>query len=196
MLFGCDENPSSEIDNKTVIKYNIIEPGNGIYVIKEKGLAKDEVQGENYEAVYYDGEDIIKVERYDKSGKLTDDFSVAAVTSFEYDESNRVKYLRYFDKDGSNWEDNTFGYWSIEYIYDENNQVRMEIYRDGESKFLKVPRDNMGNIAKVNFLAPVLTYEYLEEGIRIKALDQNFNLLKEIVGEKPCIPFIDCGENF
>ena len=195
MLNGCKEDSSKEFVNQTRIQYNIIEPGNGIYVIKKKGLNKDEVEGENFEAVYFDRENIVKVERHDKNGKLTDDFSVAAITSFEYDDSNRVKYLRYFDKNGNNWEDNIFGYWSIEYIYDEIGRVRMEIYRDAKSKFLKVPRDNMGNIAKVNFIAPVLTYEYLEEGIKIKALDQNFNLLKEIVGDKPCIPFIDCGEN-
>ncbi|MDX1700685.1 MAG: hypothetical protein R3250_08715, partial [Melioribacteraceae bacterium] len=149
LLLGCEEDTIREIADQTTIEYNIIEPANGIYVIKNKDLSKSEVEGENYEAVYYNGDNIIRVERYDKDGKLTDDFFVAAVTSLEYDDSSRVKYLRYFDKDGKRWEDNTFGYWSIEYIYDENNQVRMEIYRDAESKFLEVPRDNKGNIAKV-----------------------------------------------
>jgi hypothetical protein len=195
LLYACKEESKSDLKNQTEIKYNVIEPANGIYIIKEKDLPHSKVRGKNHEVVHYDNGKIFKVERYDQDGKLTDDFSVAAVTSFEYDDNNRVKYLRYFDKDGNNWEDNTFGYWSIEYIYDESNKVRMEIYRDADSKFLSVPRDNMGNIAKVNFISPVLTYEYLEEGIRIKALDQNFNLLKEIVGDKPCIPFIDCGDN-
>ena len=103
--------------------------------------------------------------------------------------------MRYFDKDGRKWEDDVFGYWSVEYIYDEKDRVRMEIYRDAESRFLEVPRDNSGNIAKINFLAPVLSYEYIDNKLRIKALDQNFNLLKEVLGDKPCIPFIDCGEN-
>ena len=69
----------------------------------------------------------------------------------------------------------------------------MEIYRDENYKFLNVPRDDSGNIAKIDFLAPVLTYEYLGDALKIKALDQNFNLLKEVVGDKPCVPFIDCG---
>jgi len=71
----------------------------------------------------------------------------------------------------------------------------MEIYRDAESKFLEVPRNINGEIVKKDFLAPVLTYEYLDDKLRIKALDKNFNLLKEVVGDKPCVPFIDCGEN-
>ena len=92
------------------------------------------------------------------------------------------------------WEDDIFGYWSIEYIYDETGRVRMEIYRDAEFKFLRVPRNMSGDIAKKNFIAPILTYEYNNDTLKIKAFDENFNLLKEAIGDKPCIPFIDCGE--
>ena len=192
-LLSCIEK-SDSAENYDSIKYNLVEPGTDIYVIKEKNVAEDKTRNKNFEAVYFQGDRPVKIERYDESGKLTDAFSVSAVTKLEYDGEGRVKYLKYFDKNGTRWEDDVFGYWSIEYIYDENNRVRMEIYRDAESRFLEVPMDNSGTIAKINFLAPVLAYEYIGNKLKIKALDQNFNLLKEVYGDKPCIPFIDCGE--
>ena len=190
---------SCSIDEKnnsnSSVKYNIIEPGNGIYAIIEKNVNKSKTDNKNFETVYYQNNKIVRIERYNSAGILTDEFAVAAVTVLEYNTQGNVKYLKYFDKNGNHSEDEVFGYWSIEYIYDEQNKVRMEIYRDKDSKFLEVPRDNSGNIAKVNFLSPILTYEYSDDKLIIKALDQNFNLLKEVYGEKPCVPFIDCGEN-
>ena len=189
---------SCSIDEKnnsnSSVKYNIIEPGNGIYAIIEKNVNKSKTDNKNFETVYYQNNKIVRIERYNSAGILTDEFAVAAVTVLEYNTQGNVKYLKYFDKNGNHSEDEVFGYWSIEYIYDEQNKVRMEIYRDKDSKFLEVPRDNSGNIAKVNFLSPILTYEYSDDKLIIKALDQNFNLLKEVYGEKPCVPFIDCGE--
>ncbi len=182
-------------DTSYQVKYNIIEPGKGIYAIVEKDVTKTKTKNNNFETVYYDDDKLVKIERYDKSEKLSDKFDVAAVTQLEYNFDGNVKYLKYFDKNGNRSEDEIFGYWSVEYIYDEQNRVRMEIYRDANSKFLEVPRDNSGDIAKVNFLSPILTYEYIDDQIIIKALDQNFNLLKEVYGDKPCVPFIDCGEN-
>jgi hypothetical protein len=193
LAIQCNEKELSNTNYK--VKYNIIEPGNGIYAIVEKDVNKTNAINSNSEAVYYDADKIVKIERYNKSGELTDEFDVAAVTQLEYNLDGNVKYLKYFDKIGNKSEDEIFGYWSVEYIYDEQNRVRMEIYRDADSKFLEVPRDNSGNIAKVNFLSPILTYEYTNDQIIIKALDQNFNLLKEVNGDKPCVPFIDCGEN-
>jgi hypothetical protein len=175
--------------------YNIIEPGNGIYVIAEKNVRKEELQNKSYEAIHMQTDRILKIERFNHQGKLSDNFSVAAVTKFEYDSNGRVKYLRYFDKDGNPGINTEFGYSSIEYIYDDQNRVIMEIYRDANSKLLEIPRDNSGDIAKVNFLSPILAYEYVGNELKIKALDKNLNLLKEVYGDKPCVPFIDCGES-
>ena len=191
--FSCSN--KEELDNKiNEVQFNLIQPQNGIYVILKRNALKYEINDNYYEKITLQNNLPIKIERFDKQGKLTDELSTPAVTAFEYNSNNNVKYLRYFDKNGNNAQDELFGYWSIEYIYDELNRVRMEIYRDSENKFLRVPRDDSGNIAKINFLSPVLTYEYINDKIKIKALDQNFNLLKEVLGDKPCVPFIDCGE--
>lgn len=190
---SCSTDENNNLNSS--LKYNIIEPGNGIYAIIEKNVNKSKTENKNFETVYYQDDKILKIERYNTAGILTDEFDVAAVTVFEYNTQGNVKYLKYFDKNGNHSEDEVFGYWSIEYVYDEQNRVRMEIYRDKDSKFLEVPRDNSGNIAKLNFLSPILTYEYSDDTLIIKALDENFNLLKEVYGDKPCVPFIDCGEN-
>jgi hypothetical protein len=190
---SCSTDENNNLNSS--LKYNIIEPGNGIYAIIEKNVNKSKTENKNFETVYYQDDKILKIERYNTAGILTDEFDVAAVTVFEYNSQGNVKYLKYFDKNGNHSEDEVFGYWSIEYVYDEQNRVRMEIYRDKDSKFLEVPRDNSGNIAKLNFLSPILTYEYSDDTLIIKALDENFNLLKEVYGDKPCVPFIDCGEN-
>ncbi len=190
---SCSTDENNNLNSS--LKYNIIEPGNGIYAIIEKNVNKSKTENKNFETVYYQDDKILKIERYNTAGILTDEFDVAAVTVFEYNSQGNVKYLKYFDKNGNHSEDEVFGYWSIEYVYDEQNRVRMEIYRDKDSKFLEVPRDNSGNIAKLNFLSPILTYEYSDNTLIIKALDENFNLLKEVYGDKPCVPFIDCGEN-
>jgi hypothetical protein len=194
LLTSCiSETNNSEVKER--IQYNLIQPGNGIYVITKKNVEEKQTSNFDFEKVYYENDKKVKIQRYNKKGNLSDDFSVAAVTKFEYDPNGNVKFIKYFDKNNTPAEDDLFGYWSIEYIYDEQNRVRMEIYRDAENKFLTVPRDNSGKIAKINFISPVLTYEYLGDQLKIKALDKNFNLLKEVYGDKPCIPFIDCGEN-
>ncbi|MCP5062656.1 MAG: hypothetical protein GY936_09350 [Ignavibacteriae bacterium] len=193
LLSGCIKEVKKTTDNS--VKYNLIEPGNGIYAIVEKDVSKDRLENNFYEKVYFDEKLLIKIERYNKSSELTDELSVAAITAFEYNSDKKVKQVKYFNSMNQKFVDEDFGYHSIEYIYDEVGRVRMEIYRNANSEFLKVPRDDSGNIAKVDFLSPVLTYEYVEDKLRIKALDQNFNLLKEVVGDKPCVPFIDCGEN-
>jgi hypothetical protein len=173
--------------------YNIIQPQNGIYVILKKGVSKKELLDNFYEKIISENNKPIKIERFDKVGKLTDELSTSAITKFEYNSDGKVHYVKYYNKHSKPAPDKTFGFASIEYIYDELGRVRMEIYRDENFKFLKIPKDEKGNFAKVDFLSPVLTYEYLDNGIKIKALDQNFNLLKEVIGEKPCVPFIDCG---
>ncbi len=71
----------------------------------------------------------------------------------------------------------------------------MEFYKDVNSKFLEIPKDSTGKIIYKNFISPILSFEYLKNKIKIKAFDKNLNLLKESIGNKPCIPFIDCGEN-
>jgi hypothetical protein len=164
-------------------------------VITQKNVEEAVTKNLNFEKIYYEKDKVVKIERYNKNRVLTDDFSVAAITNFEYDPNGNVKFIKYYDKNNIPAENDLFGYWSIEYIYDEQNRVKMEIYRDAESKFLTVPRNNSGEIAKINFISPVLTYEYIGDQLKIKALDKNFNLLKEVYGDKPCIPFIDCGEN-
>ncbi len=194
-LFGCQNDLQKPKVTESTIKYNLIEPANGIYVIIKKNVKKEDLPDNYYEAVYYNNGKISKIERHNKQGDLTDNLSVAAITIFEYNSDENVKYVKYFDKGNKKAVDKKFGYWSIEYIYDEYNRVKMEIYRDADNKFLSVPRDNLGKIVKKDFLAPVLTYEYLGNNLRIKALDKNFNLLKEVLGDKPCVPFIDCGEN-
>jgi len=193
LLSGCIKEVKKTTDNN--VKYNLIEPGNGIYAVVEKDVSEEKLENTFYEKVYFDEKKLIKIERYNKSSELTDELSVAAITTFEYNSENKVKQVKYFNSQNQKSVDEDFGYHSIEYIYDEVGRVRMEIYRNANYEFLKVPRDDSGNIAKVDFLSPVLTYEYIGDKLRIKALDQNFNLLKEVVGDKPCVPFIDCGEN-
>lgn len=194
IMTGCDFNPKTNISTDVKISYNLITPGDGIYAIIEKNISADKIEGNNYEKVYRNKNGIIKLERYNQNRELSDNFSVPAVTKFEYDSDSNVKYIKYYSSSGNPAENEIFGYWSVEYIYDELNRVRIEIYRDSNSEFLTVPRDQNGNIADIDFIAPFLTYEYLENDIKIKAFDQNFNLLKEIIGAKPCIPFIDCGD--
>ncbi|MEE9431000.1 MAG: hypothetical protein V3V16_08175 [Melioribacteraceae bacterium] len=193
LLTACIKEVKKTTDNN--VQYNLIEPGNGIYAIIEKKVTEEKLKNNFYEKIYFDKTLPIRIERYDKSSKLTDKLSVAAITKFEYNSDKKVKRVKYFDSQNKKAVDEEFGYHSIEYIYDELGRVRMEIYRDADSRFLEVPRDDSGNIAKVDFLSPVLTYEYVGDKLKIKALDQNFNLLKEVVGDKPCVPFIDCGEN-
>jgi len=180
-------------DNHTSSSYDLIQPQNGIYAITKKNVGEKELTNNFYEKVTTENNKIIKIERFDKKGILTDELSTSAITQFEYNLNGTVHFVKYFNKKNKPSSDKIFGYASIEYIYDELGRVRMEIYRDKNFKFLKVPKDDKGNIAKVDFLSPVLTYEYLNNELKIKALDQKFNLLKEVIGNKPCVPFIDCG---
>lgn len=176
------------------VRYNIIKPETGIYAIIEKDVNEQKLANNYYEKNYYRNETLHKIERYNLKGQMTDELSVSAITKFEYDSDNNVKFAKYFYINGNKAVDKTFGFHSIEYIYDNLGRVKVELYRDEKFNFLKVPRNNFGEIEKTNFLSAVIVYEYLDNKIIIKALDQNFNLLKEVIGEKPCLPFIDCGE--
>jgi uncharacterized protein YkuJ len=192
LLSSCVED---QVNKKEYKIYNLIEQGSGIYKITNKDVKPSEVKNNPHEEILYINDKIIRIERKNKYGNLTDDFSVPAITKFEYNSDDQVSEIAYFNKDHIRATHNLFRYHKIEYIYDDLNRVTIEIYKDVNSKFLDVPRDSLGNISKENFISPVLTYEYLEDQIRIKAFDKNFALLKEIIGDKPCIPFIDCGEN-
>ncbi len=195
VLSGCIKQNGRSLRRDNTVQYNLIKPGNGIYAIIKKNVDQNETENKPYEKKYFNKNKLLKIERYNSQNKLTDKFSVAAITKFEYDSDNHVKFVKYFDKKNKKATDNNFGFWSIEYIYDYQNRVVMEIYRDAQNKFLEIPRNMKGEIVKKDFLAPILTYEYLGKNFRIKAFDKNFNLLKEVVGSKPCVPFIDCGEN-
>lgn len=195
LLNGCIKQNGTSIQRDNTVRYNLIKPGNGIYAIIKKNVTQKETENKPYEKKYFKKNKLQKIERYNSQNKLTDKFSVAAITKFEYDSNNHVKFVRYFNKENKKATDDNFGFWSIEYIYDYKDRVVMEIYRDAQNKFLEVPRNIKGEIVKKDFLAPILTYEYLGDTLRIKAFDKNFNLLKEVVGNKPCVPFIDCGEN-
>ena len=197
LLPGCvqkDDSPDEEKGKDTKVVYNLIEPNAGIYAVIEKNVDPSQITGRYYEKSYYRNFNLIKIERYDKTGKLNDDLSVSAVTEFEYDSFNRVRFVRYFDKMGKRSTDKFRRFWCIEYIYDELGRVIMEIYRDKEYKLMTVPVDAAGKIQNVEFIPPVLVYKYADdEVITIMAFDEEFNLLKTVKGSRPCIPFIDCG---
>ncbi len=193
IIASCKTNKSNE--ENTDVKFNLIKPSSGIYAVIEKNVPESKTVNHYFEKNTFEKNKLIKVERFDKSGKLTDGLFVPAVTAFEYDAQNRVKYLRYFDKVGRPALNPKFNYSSVEYIYNNAGRVIVEIYRDKDFKLLKVPKDNSGKIKQNGFIAPVLAYIYNNKNLLIKAFDENFNLIKETTGQKPCIPFIDCGEN-
>lgn len=187
-------NSCNSSNEKYIVKYNLIEPQNNIYAVIKNDVTENETKNNFYEKITQQNNKPIRIERCDKNGKLTNNLFVSAITTFEYSKNGNTKFVKYFDKYKKTSHDKKFGYASIEYIYDELNRVQMEIYRDKNYKLLQIPVDALGNITKVDFLSPILVYEYFDFQVRIKAFDQNFNLLKEVVGEKPCIPFIDCGD--
>ncbi len=176
------------------VTYNLIRPSAGIYEVYKKNVEEKETRGSFFEKNIFDGNHLVKIERYDKSGKLTDELFIPAITTFEYDQSGKVKYVKYFDKAGKPAETPKFNYSVIEYVYDSAGRVILEIYRDKNFELLSVPYNKDGGIADINFIAPVLAYLYNDTELTIKAFDKNFNLIKESKGKKPCVPFIDCGE--
>ncbi len=191
VLVSCGNNDTGE---KVGVEYNLIRPSAGIYEVFEKGVSKEKVNGNYFEKNEFRNGKLVKIERYDKSGKLTEDLGVPAVTAFEYDGNGRVKFVRYFDKSEKAAETPKFHYSVIEYVYDSGGNVILEIYRDKNFDLLKVPKDESGKIKNTNFISPVLAYVYNGNKLTIKAFDEKFNLIKETTGKKPCIPFIDCGE--
>lgn len=191
LVFSCsDENTG----NKVKAVYNLIKPSAGIYEVFAKNVDKDKIKGNFYEKQIFENNRLVKIERYNKKGDLTDGLFVPAITVFEYDKDGKVKFVRYLDKNGNAANTPQFGYSVIEYVYGPDGKVIMEIYRDKNFNLLNVPRDENGNIKNVDFISPVLVYLYNGNILKIKAFDKNFNLIKETEGDKPCIPFIDCGE--
>lgn len=181
------------LKEKYTVKYNLVEPKNNIYEIVKNDVDENEIKNNFFEKITLQNDKPLKIERCGKTGKLTDELFAPAVTVFEYYNNGNTKFVKNFDEKLKPLADKKFGYASIEYVYDELSRVRIEIYRDENFKFLQIPTDSTGSITKVDFIAPILVYDYFDFQTRIKAFDQNFNLLKEVVGEKPCIPFIDCG---
>lgn len=192
LLISCSESNNSINEFE---KYNLIESGSGIYSIIKKDVSKELLQNKSFEKLIYQDSLLIKIERYDSTGSLSDNFSVPAITEFTYNRDKMISTLTYFDRNRNKAKDELFGFHSIHYVYDNQKRVKAEFYKDIDGKFLHIPKNIDGDIAKINFIPPILTYEYVEDNIIIKAFDSNFNLLKETNGQKPCIPFIDCGEN-
>lgn len=192
ILFNsCNNEEKDEIKTQ----FNLITPSKVIYSVEKRNVSDKEIKNNYYEKCFYSMNKLIRIERYSPQNTLTDDLSVAAITKFEYDGLGNLRYISYYDKNKNRSNDKIFGYSSIEYVYDELERVKIEIYRDKKLEFLKLPPHYQNNITLQNFLAPILTYEYKNNEVFVKAFDENFNLLKETEGNKPCIPFIDCGEN-
>ncbi|MBK7105036.1 MAG: hypothetical protein IPH62_07120 [Ignavibacteriae bacterium] len=194
IIFASFFNSCNLSNEKNTVKFNLVEPQNNIYEIIKSDVEEKETKNNFHEKISYHNNKPIRIERCDKNGKLTDELFAPAITLFEYDKNENVRLIKYFDKSFKPFTNRNFGFASIEYVYDELNRVRIEIYRDDKFKFLQIPIDTTGSVAMVDFIAPILVYDYFDFQTKIKAFDQNFNLLKEVVGEKPCIPFIDCGD--
>jgi len=193
LLSSC-ENSESNVNNLKVV-FNIVQPSAGIYAIVEKNVPESKTANQYFEKNTYVNGKLIKIERFGKSGKLTDSLFIPAITTFKYDSQNRVVYLRYYDKNRKIASHPKFNYSTVQYIYDEQGRVILEIYRDKNNRLLTVPKDLDGKLLNNSFLPPVLAYVYTDGKTIIKAFDQHFTFLKEMTGKKPCIPFIDCGDN-
>lgn len=193
VLSSCGSNEPNVKKSKVV--FNIIQPSAGIYAIVEKNVPESKTTNHYFEKNTYENNKLVKIERFDKSGKLTDSLFIPAVTTFKYDSQNRVVYLHYYDKNRKIASHPKFNYSTVEYIYDDQGRVIMEIYRDKNNRLLNVPKDENGKLVGGDFLPPVLAYVYTDGKTIIKAFDKNFSFLKETTGKKPCIPFIDCGKN-
>ena len=193
VLSSCGSEENKQSDLKVV--FNILQPSAGIYAIVEKDVPNEKITNQYFEKNTYENNKLVKIERFDKSGKLTDSLFIPAVTTFKYDSQNRVVYLHYYDKNRKIASHPKFNYSTIEYIYDEKGRVILEIYRDKNNRLLTIPKDFDEKLLNNSFLPPVLAYVYTDGKTIIKAFDKNFTFLKETTGKKPCIPFIDCGDN-
>ncbi len=173
------------------ICYNIIIPHNSINRVVKTGVPPEEITGNFYEKEYYKKNKLVKVERYDSQNKLTDELNIPAVTVFSYSDEGKVKLIKYYDKQYRKTLENKLGYWSKEIVY-SSPKITIEFFSDTSGNLLVIPDDTS---ERIDHIAPVIVYIKTKEGTLIKAFDSKFNLISESFGEKPCIPFIDCGEN-
>lgn len=198
VLISCTKeyrHPNEENLGDTTVVYNLIETTATIYEVVKNDIPFEETKDHFYEKVFRVDTNIVKIEVFDDENELYDDPNYYAVKKYTYDDFGNIKFVKYFNKDGKRAEDPFGKYWLIEYIYDSEGRIILELYRDKSFNLVKVPRDEKGKIEEKDFIAPVLAYSYENGGrLLIKAFDENFNLLKEEYGSRPCIPFIDCGE--
>lgn len=187
--------PNEKNLGDTTAVYNLVEPTATLYEILRNDVGIDETRKRFYEKVYLVDSSIVKIEVYNDYNELYDAPSYFSVKKYSYDDFGRVRFVKYFNKDGERAEDSFGRFWLIEYVYDNDGRIILELYRDKNFDLVKVPRSGDGKIADKDFIAPVLAYSYDSgDSLLIKAFDENFNLLKEEYGSRPCIPFIDCGE--
>jgi hypothetical protein len=175
----------------TNIKYNIIEPQTSIYKIIKSNVVFEETTGKYFEKRIFQNNDLVKIERYDDQENLTDGLNIPAVTVLEYNKNHKVRFVKYFNRFNKKAVDPKLNYWSKEIIYSNANTL-IEIFSDTTGSLLKLPKDKN---EQINYIAPVIVYLNTAKGPLIKAFDSEFNLISEQFGEKPCIPFIDCGGN-
>jgi len=189
MFLGCTKSVPEKDENN--IRYNIVFPQYSINKVLESNVLPAKITGKCYEKEYYKNNKIVKIERYNKDNDLTDDLNVPAVTAFDYSDDGKLKLVRYYDKNNKKTLDAKLGYWSKEIVY-SSPKITIEFFSDTSGNLLMIP-DNASE--RIDHIAPVIVYIETGEGTLIKAFDSKFNLISESYGEKPCIPFIDCGEN-
>lgn len=186
-LLGCTKSvPEKE---ESDVRYNLIQPLESIYKIVKSNVTSDEIPGKYFEKEYFLNRNLVKIERYDQNGQLTDELGTPAISVFEYDQDDNLKFFRYYNKFGRKAEDKKLKFWSKEIIRSSSSTV-IEFYSDTTGNLLTLPSESE---SQSNHIAPVIVYIETPEGTLIKAFDSEFNLLSEEYGEKPCIPFIDCG---
>jgi hypothetical protein len=171
----------------TFVKYDTIEVTVSGYNIIKKDVPINDVGKNYFRKRTYLNNRLEKIEHFESKELRYEDTYTPFRVVFEYDHTNKVRFVKWFNKEGKRSILMLSGEWSREFIYDEQNRILKIIKRDDNGKFRKYDETGKATVEK---------YTYLDSKVFVKRYDENG---KQIGAEEqqriaPCIPFMTCPE--
>jgi hypothetical protein len=170
-----------------IIKYDLLTETDSEFEVNKLDVDSSEVVGNFFRIRVFDDKRLVKIEFRDKIGDLIDNIYTPAIIKYKYDIRKKISSIEFLDKNKQQSEDEFGGHCSIQYIYNNEGKILLEIFRNKKYNLI-----NASENYSLNLQGAIRRYLHLKDSIIRYDYDENMKLLKEFKNASlPNIPFID-----
>ncbi len=177
------------IGQDIINRYDIISLTSSEYKVIEMDVVYSDTNGKYYRHLIYKDSLLVEIKHIDRAGNLFENEYFPAIVRIKYDNYRRVSLISFFNKDDKTSIDNFRLFSSIEYLYNRNNQILIEIYRDKNDNLIQSDINGV-----IDVYPAIKVYEYKSNEVYITDYNECFKELGTYNSKYfPKYPFIsDC----